>query len=262
MSIVENKNILIGKERNVKVSFKEIVRKINAFSLPLLGIYLECLLNSVLSLWPHVWLFIKSNALHWAPLLSSSIIKDTFTSVHEPLPLFFFKIWCIVVSFSPSSTQLLYDISDCIISGNCIGQIIVFCRFILNGKGTCLNCSTHVTVMSAQCSRFVNQNESYWVVNRKLSLPLPFFRYKMQICPPPPHLSISLSNTQKYTPPSSSITHSYSHVDWDDSWNHSLTGWLSSTILPLSFKHLHLIMSLCQLISNQCLTVRAVLLQI
>lgn len=35
----------------------------------------------------------------------------------------------------------------------------------------------------------------------------------------------------------------WSHVDRDDSWNHSLTGWPSSTILSLSFRCLHLTQS-------------------
>lgn len=53
----------------------------------------------------------------WLVIISSSIIEDTVTCSWSP-STFLFKIWCIVESFSPSSTQLIYDISDCIISGN------------------------------------------------------------------------------------------------------------------------------------------------
>lgn len=75
--------------------------------------------------------------------------------------------------------------------------------------------------------------------------------YSLTLC-----VSVSLSNTHKQTIflPS----HSYPHVDWDDSWNRSQTGWLSSIILPLSFKCLHLTMSFCRPISNHYLRVRAV----
>lgn len=51
---------------------------------------------------------------------------------------------------------------------------------------------------------------------------------------------------------------SHSHVDGADSWNHSVTGWLSGTILPLSFRF-HLTIHLCQSIPNHYLRVGAFL---
>lgn len=61
--------------------------------------------------------------------------------------------------------------------------------------------------------------------SRSPSLPLPF------VYTPLVHTDTQLSL-------------SYSHVDRDDSWNHSLTGWPSTTILSLSFKCLHLTLSM------------------
>lgn len=62
-----------------------------------------------------------------------------------------------------------------------------------------------------------------------------------------------LSHTHKHAIPPS---HSSSHVDWDDSWNHSLTGWLSSTTLSLSLKCLHLTVSLSLLLAKgQCFSI-------
>lgn len=69
--------------------------------------------------------------------------------------------------------------------------------------------------------------------------------------------SHSFSPPHTHTHSVSPSPHSYYHVDRDDSWNHSLTGWLSSTILPPSFQCLHLALSPCQPISNHYLRVRA-----